>query len=273
MKLDALGETAAHTIHVLNRLNTMKVWNSDAIKTISKNVPDMDWMFSPEALKGTYVRKKRIFDKVNEFIQKYDGKCRIISFGAGFDTLFFDLIKEPLSFIEIERESFVQFKEDVLFKSGFDYEQLAAVGYSLVSNFNDIPALNCPTLVIFEVVLCYLDIEEVFSTLISLKAKIEGNGNFSAIIFDPIPGDDIFGKTMIKNFELSDTPLKLSTTHNSIEAYVDLFKNEGFIVQYDCMTDLLNSYNHENLIWIIEPEILTAMTDHYFFIELNLSSP
>lgn len=72
----------------------------------------------PEMSRGYFARVHAIRSLVNKFLEKYeDIKCQIVNLGAGYDTLYFDLLdknKLPFKYVEIDFSRVVTSKIRIL---------------------------------------------------------------------------------------------------------------------------------------------------------------
>ena len=71
----------------------------------------------PEISLGTYVRSIIVRLVVSEFISIFKRKCNVISLGAGFDTLFWNLDLKPEKFVETDLKEVVMRKSLVISRS------------------------------------------------------------------------------------------------------------------------------------------------------------
>jgi len=71
----------------------------------------------PEINLGTYVRATVVRLVASEFVSIFKRKCNIISLGAGFDTLFWNLDLKPEKYVEVDLQEVVTRKAFVIDRS------------------------------------------------------------------------------------------------------------------------------------------------------------
>ena len=73
----------------------------------------------PEISLGTYVRVMIVRLVLTEFISVFKKKCNVVSLGAGFDTLFWNLPQKPLKYVEVDLNDVVMRKSFVIERTPF----------------------------------------------------------------------------------------------------------------------------------------------------------
>ncbi len=79
----------------------------------------------PEISLGTYVRALVVRLVTSEFISVHKKKCNVVSLGAGFDTLYWNLDNKPEKFIEVDLKDVVMRKSLIVSRHKFLRESLS----------------------------------------------------------------------------------------------------------------------------------------------------
>ncbi|KAF1816387.1 leucine carboxyl methyltransferase [Eremomyces bilateralis CBS 781.70] len=213
----------------------------------------------------TYVRSMAIDRLVQSFVKvSPDQKKQIISLGAGSDTRYFRLIFSDPSLNLVYHE--LDFKENTLPKvSAIQKKQslLSAItshrdnattvridvhegtitsqGYNLHAvdlrqfiNPSDAPSLpnlsrDCPTLLLSECCLVYLQPSEVSSIITTFSQHlIPPPTPISLVLYEPIRPDDAFGRTMITNLENRGISMPTLTVFPSLASQRARLEEAGF---------------------------------------------
>ncbi|KAG5231078.1 hypothetical protein OIU76_006099 [Salix suchowensis] len=205
---------------------------------------------SPIINRGYFARwaalRKLLFQFL-DYDSNIEGKCdtkkQILSFGAGFDTMYFQLQDEgkaPFLYVELDFKEVTSKKAAIIETSSQLREKLGATAsispengevlsdhYKLLSvdlrdtqKLDDIIALaglnpSLPTFIIAECVLIYLDPESTRG-IVSWASKTFSTAAF--FLYEQIHPDDAFGQQMIRNLEsrgcallgIYDTPTLLA---------------------------------------------------------------
>jgi len=195
-------------------------WQDDFIQHFGRSTERR----SPEISRGYFARVKSIHLIVKHFIELTNRKCQVVSYGAGFDTLFWILHAaslEPKTFVEVDFSSvtarkcqYIKTKQclfDVLQDPTIGKDELHSLHYHLIpGDLRNVTTLgdqllstgldtSLPTLFLAECVLAYIEPERS-------REVIQWTGtNFSTALFinyDPIHPDDRFGTIMQENLKV-----------------------------------------------------------------------
>ncbi|GFS19472.1 leucine carboxyl methyltransferase 1-like [Elysia marginata] len=251
---------------------------------------------APEISRGYYARVKSIQIIIEKFLKMTKNNCQIISFGAGFDTLFWrlsDLGLAPKSFVEVDFEQvttrkchFIKSKKqllDALTEEDADImiskNELHSSRYHLVyANIANIGQLeskltasgidrSLPTLFLSECVLVYIEVEGTDKLLKWIS------DNFPTAMFlnyEQINLSDAFGQVMIENLKARDCVLSGAAACADVNSQMNRFLNNGWTggdcldmsVVYKCLpqSDLQRI---ERLEMLDERELLDQLLSHY----------
>lgn len=231
----------------------------------------------PEMSRGYFARVNAIRTIVNKFLSKFaDKKCQIINLGAGYDTLYFNLLDKnilPAKYIEIDFARIVMSKirlikskkllfeklnpksEPAEFKSPFlppsipFNTEIHTQVYDLVSadlrNLKELDKklIECkidfslPTLIIAECVLVYMNSEHSNALLKYLSEHFK---LCCFVNYEQVNLNDKFGEIMLSNMEQRACKLMGIEACNSIDSQFNRFVQNGFDVntcQIISMTD------------------------------------
>ena len=81
----------------------------------------------PEISLGTYVRVMIVRLVITEFVTVFKRKCNVVSLGAGFDTLFWNLPQKPEKYVEMDLK-------DVVMRKSFVIERTPSLKQTLPKN-------------------------------------------------------------------------------------------------------------------------------------------
>lgn len=199
---------------------------------------------------GTYLRTVSIDLALNEFLKLHedDAKVQVINLGCGSDLRMVPLLRNfsNLTYVDVDYDSSISVKSKVLWESSMlrgvlnlkrdeASEKVSSERYKLLScDLNQIhdtmqrlealTSRDCPTVVITECLLCYMQDKES-QQLIDSVMKFYCSGIW--ISYDPIGGSELndrFGIIMQKNLKESRN-LEMPTLmiYNSTETYASRF--------------------------------------------------
>ncbi|XP_052784460.1 leucine carboxyl methyltransferase 1-like [Mya arenaria] len=208
---------------------------------------------APEISIGYYARVKGLRMILEKFLTVTDGKCQIVSIGAGFDTLFWNLKDAGInvtSFIEVDFSAVTSRKihsirrsqvllqkitnedEEIRFSTtdlhGKDYH-LVAANLKNLKDFNK-KLGECgidktlPTIFIAECVLVYIEKD---CTDALLKWTVD---NFSTVFFvnyEQVNMGDKFGEVMMENLRSRECMLHTEYCA-SIDTQIQRMSSQGF---------------------------------------------
>ncbi|ORY79389.1 S-adenosyl-L-methionine-dependent methyltransferase [Protomyces lactucae-debilis] len=229
-------------------------WQDDYIKHFCKQADRK----APVINRGTYLRTRAIDQACARFLQLPEtGTKQIISLGAGSDTRFFRLAQPfvvdgtdiPFKYHELDFPHVTQRKAMTLttkkaLKDVLHYQTTCTVnaraGSIYSSHYNlhpidlrslhetELPGvdMSLPTLIISEVCLIYMDLEKA-DRVLSWTKRFTSAG---VVLYEPIGGNDAFGKMMVKN--LASRGLQLKT----LEQYATLALQQERLLHVGGMT-------------------------------------
>lgn len=267
------------------RASAVKVgyWTDDYIKYFVKTVVRK----APVINRGTYTRTRAIDDIVRLFLDGAPrrGKKQIVSLGAGSDTRFFNLAQPyvtrnetvPFSYHEVDFPHVCQRKALTLssklgLKSILNHHQTPLINARTGSIYSDSYSLHpidlgeitasslqgidqhAETLFISEVCLIYIDVEAA-DRVVQWTATF---GHAAMLIYEPIRGDDPFGKMMVKNLATRGLELKTLEKYATLAQQSQRLRDAGFDGARACtMTDVFST-------WISEAEKARVATLELF---------
>ncbi|XP_031565212.1 tRNA wybutosine-synthesizing protein 4-like [Actinia tenebrosa] len=225
---------------------------------------------SPLINRGYYIRMKAVDNMLRIFLtSKEFDKKQVISLGAGFDTSFFrfnaeGLLQNSCKFYEIDypdvvkiKKSFIKNEPSLCSAVGAEnhscpgVEGLHTDRYTLVGcNLKDLASLekillncnidkSCPTLLLSEVVLCYLDAKSS-SCVINWAATFFSSAVF--VTYEQVFPDDPFGVVMIKHFHQVGSPLRSITEFPTPEVQIHRYQKQRWdLVKYQNMVSFYKS--------------------------------
>ncbi|KAH3806062.1 leucine carboxyl methyltransferase 1-like [Dreissena polymorpha] len=208
---------------------------------------------APEISIGYYARVKALKLLLKKFITVTDGKCQVVSLGAGFDTLFWNLKDECVnttSYIEVDFSAVTSRKiqcirrsEKLLSKITSDGEEvkfnatdLHGKDYHLVAaNLKNLAELDqklhesgidktLPTIFIAECVLVYI---EKSNTDAILKWVTDNFSTTFFVNYEQVNMADKFGEVMLDNLRSRDCMLHVEYCQ-SLESQKQRMLTHGF---------------------------------------------
>ena len=232
------------------RASAVKIgyWKDDFIKYFVKTVERK----APIINRGTYVRTKVIDDVVHKFLS--NGGKQIVSLGAGSDTRYLNLAMPyvesgeaiPFAYHEVDFPHVCQRKALTLsskagLKAILNHKQspvinarngsITSQSYHLhpvdLKDITDgLPGLDTTmqTLFISEVCLIYIDLETV-DQIVKWTSTFDKP---SILIYEPIGGDDAFGKMMIRNLAQRGLELKTLLRYTTLQAQRQRLVDVGY---------------------------------------------
>lgn len=273
-------------------------WADDHIRYFVKTVERK----APVINRGTYVRTYAIDRIVEHFLQGSTStkkKKQIVSLGAGSDTRFYNLAlpyvkagtEVAFRYHEIDFPHVCQRKaltmsskkglKDILYhgetsplvdgRRGSIYSET----YSLHPlDLQDIHRDKLPgidpdleTLIISEVCLIYMDVEAADRVLAWTRMFHKA----AVLIYEPIRGDDAFGKMMIRNLAARGLELKTLEKYSTLELQRQRLTDAGFTTAKACtMSHVFENWASvtereriSKLEMLDELEEWTLLADHY----------
>ena len=264
-----------------------KYWEDDFIQYFIRNVPPRK---APEINRGYFLRYFAIKNIIDQFLNRTNCVCQIVSLGCGFDTLFWNLNRQNLlpshGFYEVDLRPIVQkkihliktrpplhqvLKEEVK----VDGSQLHSKHYHLISgDLKDIHALKnvltesgvdnkIPTLFILECVLVYIEPQSVQNLLNFISKDFRTS---FVIDYDPVNLNDRFGQVMKLNLKGRDCVLY--GAHDSLNSKIKTYGNFRYVgskLLIDIYNDLplAEKSRIEKIEFLDEVDLLYDLLKHY----------
>ena len=252
---------------------------------------------SPVINRGSYLRFACINRLIAGFVNKFSGKCQIVSLGAGSDTRFF-LLKQQmqlsvrkyfeLDFADIVSRKIQSIQQSRLLMSCFqDADRIRSYGsdfdaseYHLLScdlrEWDEVTSklesrgldYSLPTLVLSECVLIYMDVEHSDRIVKYVADRFE---TAAFITYEQILPDDAFGRMMISNLMQRNISLKSISTYPNLEAQRKRYIDAGFnqcetadmITVYEDTVDDSEKLRISKIELLDELEEWVALCKHY----------
>ncbi|KAL7299413.1 hypothetical protein TKK_0007658 [Trichogramma kaykai] len=250
----------------------------------------------PEINRGYYARVKGIEHLVSQCLQVSKKECQIISFGAGFDTLYWRLKESGCTFskfiefdfpIMTSKKHFLikkhkQLFEHLQFKDTDDKSvspNLYTADYFLIgADLRDLNSISnkltsaginfdLPTIFIAECVLVYVDVQAI-SNLLKYLAK-----SFSDCIFinyEQVNLNDTFGRIMLENLRARGCMLPGHEDCENLDKQKSRFTSNGWDgAKAWTMVEIYNSFMEnercriESIEMLDEKELLSQLLEHY----------
>ncbi|CDR39409.1 CYFA0S03e03004g1_1 [Cyberlindnera fabianii] len=250
--------------------------------------------------RGTYIRTRALDIVIEEFLRRFDGKCRVMNLGAGSDMRGFWLLEKykDVEYVEIDFKETVRMKKGVVLTD----EKLAGIvgaayvkgdtqewwdglsgglkteRYELVElDLRNVQALNSylkefdeavPTLVLSECMLCYTESSVANEIIKTLKERLP---QAALAIYDPIGGEGNFGNVMVENLKMRNLQMPSLLEYNTLEKYQKRLKDLGIpTVKGANMYFITNSWidideqrRISKLEFLDEIEELKLLLEHY----------
>ncbi|XP_063289524.1 tRNA wybutosine-synthesizing protein 4 isoform X2 [Pelobates fuscus] len=264
---------------------------------------------APLIHRGYYVRSQAVNLCIKEFLEDTQ-QChhrQVLSLGCGFDALYFRLCAEhtpgELCVWEVDFPAVVQRKHLLIEEtevlrnllgsheasSYSDGLVLSATNYRLLGvDLCDVSTLestlekagimwDCPTLVLAEVVLCYMDPARS-TALIEWVAKRFARSRF--VLYEQITPNDPFGQVMMNHFLSLNSPLHSVTAFPSLQDQRERFLQQGWeqcrIIDMNEFTVTCISVAERIRVESLEPfdefEELHLKCSHYFILVASRGS-
>ncbi|CAH2226302.1 tRNA wybutosine-synthesizing 4 [Pelobates cultripes] len=264
---------------------------------------------APLIHRGYYVRSQAVNLCIKEFLEDTQ-QChhrQVLSLGCGFDALYFRLCAEhtpgELCVWEVDFPAVVQRKHLLIEQTevlrnllgsheaspSSDGLVLSATNYRLLGvDLSDVSTLesalekagimwDCPTLVLAEVVLCYMDPARS-TALIEWVAKRFARSRF--VLYEQITPNDPFGQVMMNHFLSLNSPLHSVTAFPSLQDQRERFLQQGWeqcrIIDMNEFTVTCISVAERIRVESLEPfdefEELHLKCSHYFILVASRGS-
>ena len=167
--------------------------------------------------RGTFCRYFSINSTVRKILNSVPKteNVNIIIPGSGFDTLYFNLMNEKYTNInvyELDFKKIIEKKTKIIKNSNLKIDK----NYNLIAcditdinllkkTFENLPNKNDLTIIIFECILVYLDKETTVKIINEFKNIFK---NLIVIEYDLIGANDMFGKEMVQNLKSRNIELR-----------------------------------------------------------------
>ncbi|KAG4304616.1 hypothetical protein PORY_002009 [Pneumocystis oryctolagi] len=251
--------------------------------------------------RGTYIRTVVIDKLIYSFLQFIDPlqKKQIISFGAGSDTRYFNIMMAKSSlgknvnfiFHELDFPTVTRRKASIISKTPALYDviqssctcpddlkidllngSILSPSYCLhpidlrtLTSMFSLPKIDgdLPTLILSECCLVYLEPQEA-DQLIKLCVCSFSSKGTGIIIYEPIKNSDSFGKMMVKNLASRGISFKTLDTYSTIEKQRIRLFDLGFITYQKAVTikQIFDEwYDHDDKVRISKVEFLDEIEE------------
>ena len=226
---------------------------------------------------GYHVRCLAIYKAVTKFHQIHGENMQVVILGAGYDTLFWRLRDEKITFkawYDLDMPHVVNKKSKILECSTFqplDNYYLKVCDLSKPEEFKKVLKDNgfqdIPTIFVDECTLIYVDpvaVDEIIKFAAQMKSS-------AFISYGMIRPDDSFGKMMIHNFETFGAPLKGIRMYPSVEAHKKRYEDAGYkyVKSMDLVKTMHSVISRQDYMKIMrlemqdDPEELEFVLMHY----------
>ena len=199
--------------------------------------------------RGTFCRYFSINTTIRKILNSVpkNENINIIIPGSGFDTLYFNLMNEKFTNINVYELDFKKIidkktkiiKNSNLLKTEKNYNLIACdiTDVNLIKKtFENLSNKNDLTIIIFECILVYLDKETTVKIINEFKNIFK---NLIIIEYDLIGANDMFGKEMIQNLKTRNIELRGFYDVPDFDSQIKRLKECGFdFVQF------------KNLLWV-----------------------
>ncbi|KAJ9058947.1 carboxy methyl transferase for protein phosphatase 2A [Entomophthora muscae] len=214
---------------------------------------------TPMINRGTYIRTRAVDDLVHKFLTSGVTKSQntqIISFGAGMDTRYFNLLDDKslemdkVSYFEVDFPEIVQQKSQIISKNpelnskllNLDFDPVSCIlnsqHFKLFAGdlrlFNEelVPKLislgfdsSTPSLFIAECVFVYIEPEKVDEIL----KWISSSTTFSVMVsYEQVLSNSSFGKMMISNLQMRGIKLKGLEKYPNLQSQKERYLRQGW---------------------------------------------
>ena len=186
--------------------------------------------------RGTFCRYFSINSTVRKILNSVPKteNVNIIIPGSGFDTLYFNLMNEKYTNINVYELDFKKIieKKTKIIKN----ENLKTDKNLLKKTFDNLPNKNDLTIIIFECILVYLDKETTVKIINEFKNIFK---NLIVIEYDLIGANDMFGKEMVQNLKSRNIELRGFYDVPDLDSQIKRLK--------ECEFDFVQ---FKNLLWV-----------------------
>lgn len=264
---------------------------------ISMFTPKPKLSHAPEINIGYYARVKGLRILLEKFIRLTKGKCQVISLGAGFDSLYWNLKDagmNPASYVEVDFSAVTSRKIQCIRRSPallekitsddddikFSTTDLYSKDYHLIAanlkNLKELEAKlkdcgidnNLPTAFIAECVLVYIEKQNTDTLLEWMTEK------FPTVVFinyEQVNMGDKFGEVMLENLRSRDCLLHIeycATLETQMKRCVDRgFEGADAMEMRHVLASLPQAdvQRIQRLEFLDEKELLDQLMSHYCF--------
>jgi len=198
--------------------------------------------------RGTFCRYFSINSTVRKILNSVPKteNVNIIIPGSGFDTLYFNLMNEKYTNInvyELDFKKIIEKKTKIIKNSNLKIDK----NYNLIAcditdinllkkTFENLPNKNDLTIIIFECILVYLDKETTVKIINEFKNIFK---NLIVIEYDLIGANDMFGKEMVQNLKSRNIELRGFYDVPDLDSQIKRLK--------ECEFDFVQ---FKNLLWV-----------------------
>ncbi|KAF6020347.1 hypothetical protein EB796_021319 [Bugula neritina] len=232
---------------------------------------------TPEISRGYFGRVFVIRSLVEQFVKAHSRNCQIVSVGAGYDTLYWNLSASGLSpqkYVEVDFPSVTRIKTTIIHSK--EEQLLKALGNADLRNLQHLDTqlklpsvgldLNVPTLFLAECVLMYMP-EKECDGLLSYFSQTFTNSHF--ISYDVINMSDRFAEVMKSNMGSRRCTLYTDDC-STAQAQRDRFSRNGWatsvVENMESLYQLIDSSERsrvEKIEMLDEVHLLSELMVHY----------
>lgn len=264
-----------------------KYWNDDYIQYFVRKIPDRK---APEINRGYYIRNRAIRSVIDQFLSMTKCECQIVNIGAGFDTLYWNLLNKnqlpkhglyELDLKPVVEKKLMHIKTKQPLNNGLsgkvtiENSRLSSSFYHLCAcDITNVPAVDkaltecgidkqLPTLFLAECVFVYIS-HDLVGKLLNYVGDLFPTSIF--VDYDPVNLSDRFGEVMKQN--LRGRLCNLLGAHPDLDSKTKAYKMFSFLkvkLLIDAYSELPQEEKQrmEKIEFLDEVDLLYDLLKHY----------